>query len=500
VIEQIDIESHLSLDDYGAYASLSARVQSLRRAAGLAEPSLRGRTVWMMSSTAAGGGVAEMMPRVIALLRELGVHTEWLVMRPRDARFFAFTKRLHNLVHGHGQDPIRRGDRELYERVSGECAAQVRRLVARDDIIVVHDPQPLGIGADLARDPGVRLVWRCHIGTDEHNAATDAAWHFLRRYATACDRALFSAPEYIRDFLAGRAAIMHPSIDPLTHKNRDLAPSKLVGILCNASLLTAPQPILTPRFRAPALRLQPDGTFAPATTHGDIGLPYRPIITQVSRWDRLKGFAPLLRAFVRLKELRPTSDRRRQRRREIVRLVLAGPSPESVSDDPEAADTIAELAAQYLRLSPSLQADVALVTLPMTSLKHNGLMVNCLQRCSAIVVQNSLAEGFGLTATEAMWKSVPVLASSACGLRQQVRDGLDGRVIEDGTDADALAELMDDMLADGKRRQAWGRSGQKRAYDEFLIFRQIHDWLDILSSVVRPSARTTTQHLPMRAH
>jgi trehalose synthase len=275
----------------------------------------------MLSSTARGGAVAEMMPQVVTLLRELGVRCRWLVMRPQDDRFFAFTKRLHNLVHGHGSDDLTDDECALYDSVSRACAAAAGDRIAPTDVVVVHDPQPLGVGAILARTLGVRLVWRCHIGADTHNAATNAAWRFLRPYADACDHVLFSALEYIRYFLADRSSIMHPTIDPLTHKNRELAPTKLVGILCNAALLSAPQPVLTPPFPDPALRLRPDGTFARANTGEDVGLPYRPIIAQVLRWDRLKGFAPLLEAFVRMKQLPPLADRRQQRRREIVRLL-----------------------------------------------------------------------------------------------------------------------------------------------------------------------------------
>jgi trehalose synthase len=305
----------------------------------------------------------------------------------------------------------------------------------------------------------------------------------LRSYASECDHALFSAPEYIRDFLAGRSSIMYPTIDPLTHKNRELAPTKLVGILCNAGLLASPHPVLTPPFPEPALRLRADGTFTPATLPDDIGLPYRPIVTQVSRWDRLKGFEPLLDAFVLFKRMRSSRAARDQRRREIVRLVLAGPAPQSIQDDPEAMDVLAHLSSRYAQLPAALQADIALLALPMTSRKHNALMVNCLQRCSALVVQNSVAEGFGLTAAEAMWKAVPVLASRACGLRQQVRDNLDGRLVDDATDSRALAEMLDVMMASSKQRQAWGRSGQRRVHDEFLVFRQVRNWLRVLSSL-----------------
>jgi trehalose synthase len=240
---------------------------------------------------------------------------------------------------------------------------------------------------------------------------------------------------------------------------------------------------LTPPFEAPALRLRPDGSFTPATLDEDIGLLFRPIVTQVSRWDRLKGFAPLLDAFGLLKQHSHRPDGRSVRRLEIVRLVLAGPDPRGVADDPEASEVLAALSARYRELPPKLQADIALLALPTKSVKHNALMVNCLQRCSAVIVQNSVREGFGLTATEAMWKGIPVLATRVCGLRHQVRDGLDGRLVDDSNDFATLAATLAEMLADAKRRQAWGRSGQRRVFGEFLLFQQLRQWLRLLAAL-----------------
>jgi trehalose synthase len=482
VLEPVAIQTHCSLADYASFATLAEPVRQLRAEAERLVPPLAGRTIWMLSSTAVGGGVAEMMPWVIALLRELGVRVEWLVMRPPDPAFFTLTKRLHNLIHGAGVAELGESDRALYESVSRACADDLVARASPRDILVAHDPQPLGAAAFASRTLGLPLVWRCHIGAEDDNAATRAAWSFLRPYADACTRALFSASEYIRDYLAGRASIMYPSIDPLTHKNRELAPTKLVGILCNAGLITAGQPILTPPFEAPALRLRADGTFTPAALEEDIGMPYRPIVTQISRWDRLKGFAPLMEAFGVLKQRVSRNQPGRQRRRlEILRLVLAGPDPRGIQDDPEATEVLDELSARYRRLPPALRADIAVLALPTVSPKHNALMVNCLQRCSSVVVQNSLREGFGLTATEAMWKGVPVLVSRACGLRQQVRDGLDGRLVSDATHPEEIAATLEEMLAEPKERQAWGRSGQRRVFDEFLVFAQVRRWLQVLS-------------------
>ncbi len=482
----IEIDRQVSLDDYAEVAHLTHAVQELRVEAARLAPGLKGRTVWMVNSTAQGGGVAEMLPPMVSLLRELGVTVRWAVMETEQAEFFPLTKRLHNLIHGEGDPELRPAARTLYDAVSRENAESLRPLVRPEDVLVVHDPQPLGTGALLKAEMGLRAIWRCHIGLDEQTPATRAAWSFLEPYATAYDHSVFTAPEYIPPFLAGRATIIHPGVDPLSHKNRDLPLQKLVGVLVDAALLPAYGPVLTPPFPEPARRLKTDGSFAPATEPEDIGLLFRPIITQVSRWDRLKGFLPLLDGFIRLKRGSRSAphrgDPRHRRSLEIVRLVLAGPDPGPIQDDPEASQVLEELCAAYLMLEPELQGDVVLLTLPMASLKHNALIVNALLRSSTIVVQNSLREGFGLTVTEAMWKRTPVMGTHACGLRQQIRDGLDGRLVSNPEDPDEVAETLDQMLADPTARERWAQQAQRRVHGEFLIFSQLRRWLEVLSA------------------
>ncbi len=495
MIENIEIREHVTLGDYASYAHLAATVNELFAEAASVAQALEGRTVWMVNSTARGGGVAEMLPKVVGILRELGVRTEWLVVTPEEEAFFSLTKRIHNMIHGVGSPGFSAEERALYARVSADAADAMEKVVAPDDLLVIHDPQPLGAGAEFKRRTGVRAIWRCHIGLDRSNAATDSAWELLENDATVYDHAVFSAPEYIPPYLAGNASIISPAIDPLSHKNRELPPHKLVGVLCNAGLMEDHHPVLTPPWDLPARRLHPDGSFVPANAGEEIGLLYRPIVTQVSRWDRLKGFRPLVEGFLRLKRgLGLDSDRRsnRNRRFAIARLVLAGPDPSAVQDDPEGQEVLRELCDLYAALTPEEQKDVALLTLPMRSLKENALMVNALQRCSTVVVQNSLQEGFGLTATEAMWKRLPVLGSNACGLRQQIRDGVDGRLNRDAEDPAAVAEILDEMLSDPAEREVWGRSAQRRVHDRFLVFAQVREWLQRLAAAAERPRSTPT--------
>jgi trehalose synthase len=487
-MEQIQLHKTISLDDYAAFAHLTRAVQELRAEAATLAPRLKGRSVLMVNSAAQGGGVAEMLPVQVLLLRELGVDANWAVIGSDKREFFRLTKRLHNLIHGEGNPRLGPADKELYDEVSQANAAELRAHLKPGDILIIHDPQPLGAGSLLKKELNLHVVWRSHIGLDEHNAATRAAWEFLKPYATMFDHAVFSAPEYIPDYLAGRATIIHPAIDPLSHKNRELHPHKLTGILCNSGLTETDAPILTTSFPANAQRLQPGGDFGPANQPDKIGLLFRPVITQVSRWDRLKGFRPLMEGFARYKQCPIDSvnhiHARHNRRQEIVRLVLAGPDPGSIQDDPEAQEVLAELCDCYRSLPASCQKDIVLLTLPMVSRKHNALMVNALQRCSTVVVQNSLREGFGLTATEAMWKSVPVLGTHACGLRQQIRDGVDGRLLRNPEDPDEIASALHTMLHSPQALEALGRNAQLRVHSEFLIFSQLGRWLRLLAKVV----------------
>lgn len=485
MIEDAEISEPLKLDDYAPIVHLADAVRSLREQAAPLVARLRGRRVWMANSTVQGGGVAEMLPTLVSILNELGLETNWVVIGTDQPLFFELTKRLHNLIHGTGDPGLTDEDHQLYAAVSSENAADLKGRMRKGDILVIHDPQPLGMGALLKQELGIPFFFRCHIGLDEETPETRAAWNFLQPYAERCDRAVFSAPEYIPDFLLAKASLIRPAIDPLSFKNRELGVHKVAGILRNAGLVFSKHPVVQPPFEEPVTRLGSDGVFAPVDEASDIGLLFRPIITQISRWDRLKGFESLLEGFVRLKSSSaspgPAISDRHRRRLDQVRLVLAGPDPAAVADDPETQDVLRDLTRAYERLDPPLREDIALLSLPMGSRKNNALIVNALQRCSSLVVQNSLREGFGLTVTEAMWKQCAVLGSRACGIRHQIRDGVDGKLISDCQDVQQIAEILDRMLDDVPGRVRYGRSAQLRVHDEFLVFTQARRWLEVLA-------------------
>ncbi len=479
----VDIPPRPGLDEYEAVGHLSHAVRELRSRGEAARKQLGDRTVWMVNSTSQGGGVAEMLPTEVTLLREMGCSVEWMVLESSEPEFFALTKRLHNLVHGVSSPAPGEDDRALYERVNRTNTRWLAERVGPDDVLIVHDPQPLPL-AGLVREarPGITTIWRCHIGLDAVNEATRTAWRFMELYTRAYAHAVFSAAEYIPDWLRSKASVIYPGIDPLSYKNRDVSLHDTVQILVNAGLAAAPGPVLSASYDHQATRLASDGSFAVANATDDIGLLARPIIAQISRWDRLKGWVPLLGAFANLKaRCAGTRDPAHRRRLELARLVLAGPAPSAVDDDPEGKEVLAELCERYQDLPVSVQPDVALVNLPMADLDRNAYIVNALQRASSMVVQNSLREGFGLTVTEALWKRVPVLTNRrACGPRHQVRHDVDGWLIDDPENAEELANGLDGALADASRRERWGRNGQRHVHDRFLILSALRDWLDLL--------------------
>jgi trehalose synthase len=484
VARRITVDAERGLDEAAEFAHLVAPVEELRQDARQVARSLRGRTLWMISSTAQGGGVSEMLPGMITHLRELGIATEWAVMESSDEGFFQLTKRIHNLMHGDGEPGLGDADQSLYETVNRANADALLQHVRDGDILAVHDPQPMPLAALLGEQRDLVALWRCHIGLDTTNEQTRDAWRFLERWSHAYQHAIFSAPEYVAPYFEGCSSIIYPALDPLTAKNRPLRVQQVVSILERGGLLRHSGERSLPQFRQVAQRLQPDGSWRSACDPDDVGLLTRPIITQVSRWDRLKGFLPLMHGFAGFRRQlaeEPLDDELVQRRLGMTRLVLAGPDPSSIADDPEGGAVLDELRRHYMALDGEVQKDVALLALPMADLHENALLVNALQRVSTVIVQNSLREGFGLTITEAMWKGVPVLSNShACGPRQQVRDGVDGRLIADPGDAEQIARALRSMLRDPARLERWGRSAERHVHDHFLTYGQLSHWLRLL--------------------
>ncbi|MCB1156439.1 MAG: glycosyltransferase [Leptospiraceae bacterium] len=483
LLKPIEINQSLSLKDYLSIPFLTAPIQELIEDARQKKDPLHNRTIWMISQSDRGEGVSELLSRKVCLFKDLGFHVRWLSISEENKDFLALNNRLRNLIYGRNENTIQESERILYESINLKIAKELSLLFKQNDILIIHDTAAMATPHFISKKYQIKFIWRCHAGTDIENEFTRNAWEFLKPYSEHYNTTIFSAPEYIPYYFSGRAQIISPSIDPLSHKNRDLSIHKLIGILCNAGLSVAHNPIITPEFNNIALRLQKNRTYAPAKFPDEIGLLYRPIISQISRWEKMKGFLPLLEAFKILKqEYRDKAQTERQQKRiDFVRMVLAGPAPEETPDRPISSSFLKEVEDSYLTLPEDIQRDIAIIKLPLQSVKENALMINALQRCSTLVVQNSLQEAFGLTCTEAMWKSTPVLVSNSCGLRQQVRDKLDGWVLNRADDPKEIAKAFYHILDNPKERERLALSAQKRVMEEFLIFTNLRKWLRTFS-------------------
>jgi trehalose synthase len=428
---------------------LGERFAEIEAAAAGARETFAGRRIWHVNSTAQGGGVAEMLRALLPYVRDAGVDTRWLVLPETDG-FFAVTKRIHNRLHGAEGDDGELGDeaRASYERALAWCADELRSLVDPRDVIYLHDPQTAGLVPGM-KETGAAVVWRCHIGVDRPNDLAREAWDFLRPYVAEADAYVFSRREYLWEGLdEERAWFMPPVIDPFSPKNEELDAE------CIAAVLATVAEKATIVEESPV----PDDA---------------PVVTQVSRWDRLKDLRGLLEIFEH--HLQHPS----------AHLVLVGPDSEGVSDDPEGAAVYEEVVEHWRGMSDACRTRSHLVSLPMDNLERNARMVNALQRRAEVIVQKSLAEGFGLTVAEAMWKARPVVASRVGGIQDQVADGRTGTLVDDPRDLPAFARAIEAILSDRERCEAMGRAGRERVSDRYLAVNRLREYVGLVESLIR---------------
>ncbi|MGI9547817.1 MAG: glycosyltransferase [Flavobacteriaceae bacterium] len=485
-MQKIDVKSGANIEDYSAYSNLKNLVDEFLEVVVPHIEKLKGCTIWMVNSTASGGGVAEMLPSQMRIMRALGVKIEWLVIEANDHHFFDLTKRIHNAIHGAGDTEFTEEDRNIFEDVNRRNLDKAVEMIQDGDLVVIHDPQPMPLGGMIKAKRDVKLVWRCHIGLEEHNDTTRAVWKFLFPYMENYDHFVFSLPAYVPEQIKDRASLIPPAIDPLSHKNRTLWMAKCIGILQQSGITNHHEPLLYPYYKHQVRRVMPDGSYNSVNHHSNLDITYRPVVLQISRWDRLKGFKELMEAFILMKtknEAKKDKSTVTYKRIKYTRLIFGGPDPKFVSDDPEGMQVLNELIEQYKQVSKDLQEDIAILLLPLDNPKENALIVNALQRSSSFVVQNSIQEGFGLTATEAMWKQRPVLVSGAAGLRFQVQHNVNGIITPDPTDIEQLAQVLEKMLNRPKERDKWGFNARNRVIDKFTLFSQINSWLNVLAQI-----------------
>jgi len=412
------------------------------------------RTIWNITSTAAGGGVAEMLQVLVGYVEELGIAIGWVVITG-DAEFFAITKRLHNQIHGQpAGGPLSHSEADDYARMLAANAIELLPWIAPGDLVLLHDPQTAGLTQALAA-AGARVAWRSHIGVDWENDATRAAWGFLRPHLAAAEAYVFTRRQYVPAWIPDdKVWIIPPSIDPFSPKNQELDGSTVQAILATIGVLDgAPD--------GPTAFVRGDGSPGTVTRSAEITGegrpgPADPLVVQVSRWDRLKDMPGVMAGFARY--VAPAGD---------GYLVLAGPAVTGVADDPEGAAVFAECLLAWRDLPPAARERVLLVTLPLDDVDENAAMVNALQRHAAVITQKSLAEGFGLTVAEGMWKGRPVVGSAVGGITDQIAPGT-GILLPDPRDEAAFGASVRGLLDNPGQANVMGHAARAHVRDNYV--------------------------------
>ena len=433
---------------------------------------LGSRTIWNVSSTAKGGGVVELLLPLIGYAKGAGVDARWAVIQG-NPDFFKVTKRIHNFLHGFAGDggDLDEEARKVYEGALEANAAELVELVDADDVVLLHDPQTAGLIGPLKRT-GAKVIWRCHIGIDNPHDLARRAWEFLRVDVEQADAYVFSRQAFVWEGLDDdKVAVIAPSIDAFNAKNQELDDAQVHAILAAAGIVDGGD--------GDATFHRGDGSEArvagQAQIYEDVRLtPADPVVLQVSRWDHLKDPEGVIRGFAEHASAHETG----------AHLLYAGPAVEAVSDDPEGAQVLQEAIELRESLSEEARRNVHLVCLPMDDAEENAVIVNALQRNAAVVVQKSIAEGFGLTVAEAMWKARPIVATAVGGIQDQVVDGETGVLLADARDLDAYGAAVRGLLEDPERAQRMGAAAQQRVRSQFLGARSLIDYLGLISRLL----------------
>lgn len=400
-----------------------------------------------VSASARWGGVAEVLTGLVPAQAAGGLSVGWAVI-DGDAAFFAFSRFLHRLLHGRAdaQTAVRLEAAVPRYRATLEPQAEwLAGQLERGDIVVLHDPPTLGLAPTLAA-AGLKVVWHCHIGTTEDQASgPPAVWHALGAELSHVDMVVTALPEYAPQMVPpAHRRVIAPALDPVSPKNRVLSKSQIAELLSDAGQVDEDLPL-------------PEDT---------------PVVLQVSRWDPLKDMPGVLRCVSHL----PSE----------AHLVLAGNEP--AEHDVEGWAVLDEVRTLRTDLSPADRARVHIVLPDGSDHERTALVVNALQRRADVVLQKSLAEGFGLTVTEAMAKGRAVVASDVGGLRQQISPGHNGLLVNP-RNQDMVVEALRTLLDDPLLRRRLGKHAAESVSRRYLMPRLVADY-----------ARFVAPDLQVRAH
>ncbi|MBI1823839.1 MAG: glycosyltransferase [Nitrospirae bacterium] len=376
---------------------------------------LEDKSVLHINSTAVGGGVAEILNRIVPFLCELGMEANWEVVKGGED-FYATTKRFHNALHGNKSDVVTK-DYMIYEDTLDQNLSQMR---LDKDFVFIHDPQPAALVKNR-RNLENHWIWRCHIDLSQPDPLV---WDYFKSYVEQYDACVFSAPSFAQR-LSIPQVLISPSIDPLSDKNRDLHPEEIESIMERLNI--------------------PDD---------------KPLVTQVSRFDRLKDPLGVIETF---RKITPYVD---------ARLLLVGGT---AGDDPEGIQVLNEVRERVLT-----DSDIIILCLPPTA----HLEINAIQRASTIILQKSLREGFGLTVTEALWKGKPVIASAVGGIPLQILHKQSGILTHTN---DGAAYWLKQLLSMPEYAKKLGANGKEHVRQNFLLTRHLKDYMLLFLSLEHPA-------------
>jgi trehalose synthase len=317
------------------------------------------------------------------------------------------------------------------------------------------------------------VIWRCHIGIDEPNELARETWNFLRPYVAPAHAYVFHRDAFVWEGLdRGKVAIIAPSIDVFTPKNRDLDAATVRAALQIGGIVDDGRKI------GPITFERQDGTPGRVERRARIVEDRQlrsddPVVLQVSRWDALKDPIGVIRGFA---EHVPASTG--------AHLVYAGPDVEDVADDPEGLRMLRRSVQERDLLPEEVRSRIHLASLPMQDVDENALLVNALQRHARVIAQKSLGEGFGLTVAEAMWKARPVVGSRVGGIQDQIVHEESGILIEDPRDLAAFGSAITALLTDEAHAERLGRAARQRVLDRFTSVRSLLDYLALVRRVL----------------
>ena len=378
---------------------------------------LYGKHILHINSTYQGGGVAEMLNSLVPLMNDVGIDAGWRILHG-DPDFFAITKKFHNGLQGEPMNFTERKKR-LYYKANGNFSTYTH---IDHDCLIIHDPQPLPlIEFHKKRQP---WIWRCHVDLSNPD---NKVWEFLTSFILRYDMVVLSNENYKKSGLPVEQRIIYPAIDPLSPKNMDISEKDISKYLRKFGVITD-----------------------------------KPLITQISRFDKWKDPGGVIDVFKLVKE------------KVDCRLVLCG---NIATDDPEGPEIYERIKKKSKGLIA--QGDIILITDPASS---NYMFVNALQRVSSVIIQKSIREGFGLTVTEALWKGTPVVASNVGGIPLQVIDGETGFLVQPH-DTQGFVNRTTEILQDHVLAREMGEKAKEHVRKNFLVTRLLADHLDLLTEV-----------------